>query len=110
MLVICAVLYLTLFPKPLPDNDIHFWEHADKLVHAIMMAAVYCALALDLRRPLTVRLKIALALVVVAFGGAIELVQAAMELGRSGSPADFAADAAGTIAAALLFKPESQQV
>ena len=45
--VVAAVLYLTLAPKPLPDNDINWFKHTDKIVHAVMMAGVYLAVALD---------------------------------------------------------------
>lgn len=106
-LVICAVLYLTLFPKPLPDNDIQFWEHTDKLVHGLMMAATYWALAFDIGRGsrLSTRSRLWLLGGVIAFGGAIELAQGAMGLGRGASWGDFAADAAGTLIAALSVNP-----
>lgn len=106
VLVIGAVLYLTLFPKPLPDNDLQFWEHTDKVVHALMMLGVYWALALDIRRgaSLSVGFRVWLFLAVVAFGGAIELAQMAMGLGRGASLGDFAADALGALLAALSAK------
>lgn len=102
-LTVSAVLYLTLFPKPLPDNDIQFWEHTDKLVHALMMFAIYTALALDLRRPLTRRLRWLLFAAVALFGAAIELAQQSMHLGRTASLADLAADLAGAATALLLL-------
>ncbi len=102
-LTVSAVLYLTLAPKPLPDNDIHFWEHTDKLVHALMMFGVYTALALDLRRPLTPRLRWLLFAAVALFGAAIELAQQSMHLGRTASIPDLAADLAGAAAALLLL-------
>ncbi len=103
MLVIGAVLYLTLVPKPLPDNDIHFWEHTDKIVHGLMMAATYCALAFDIGRGrrLSLRSRLWLLIGVIAFGGAIELAQGAMAIGRGADLADFAADTAGTLLAYL---------
>lgn len=105
-LVICAVLYLTLFPHPLPDNDIPFWEHTDKIVHALMMAGTYWAIAFDLGRgrPLSLRARMWLIVGVIAFGGAIELAQDAMGLGRGADLIDFAADTAGTLLAFLLWK------
>lgn len=104
-LVICAVLYLTLFPHPLPDNDIQFWEHTDKIVHGLMMAGTYWAIAFDMGRGrrLSTRARLWLLGGVIAFGGAIELAQGAMGLGRGASCGDFAADAAGTLIAALLW-------
>lgn len=104
MLTVSAVLYLTLFPRPLPDNDLQLWEHTDKIVHALMMFGVYCALALDLRRQLSLRVRLWLLIGVIAFGGAIELIQNAMGLGRSGDLIDFAADCAGALLAFLTAK------
>ena len=89
------ILYLTLVPKPLPDNDISFWEHTDKLVHAIMFGALYVCLALDLWRGQP-------ALISIAAGGIIELLQGAMHLGRGADPLDFLADSVGVIVAMLL--------
>ena len=95
VLTVSAVLYLTLFPDPVPDNDLPLWEHTDKVVHALMMAAVWTALAVDLRRPLTPRLRLGLFLAVTAFGALIELAQQAMDLGRTADLADLAADTLG---------------
>lgn len=102
-LVAGAVLYLTLAPKPLPDNDIQFWEHTDKLVHGLMMAGTYWAIAFDMGRgrSLSVGRRIWLLGAVIAFGGAIELVQGAMKMGRGASWGDFGADTAGALLAAL---------
>ncbi len=102
-LTLGAILYLTLFPHPLPDNDLPLWEHTDKVVHLLMMAALWVALAVDLRRPLTPRLRVILFLGVTAFGAAIELAQQAMGLGRSGSLADLAADTLGALLPALIL-------
>lgn len=101
---LAAVLYLTLAPKPLPDTEISFWEHSDKIVHAIMFGGLCFCLGLDIwrgrRSPLPSRLILATA--VGLFGGLIELVQDAMHMGRGGDWADFAADLAGALLA-LLF-------
>ncbi|MDE6228943.1 MAG: hypothetical protein K2M40_04055 [Muribaculaceae bacterium] len=103
---ICSglILYLTLVPKPLPDNDIPFWEHTDKLVHAIMFGALYVCLALDLWRgqPVALRRRLVPALISIAAGGIIELLQGAMHLGRGADPLDFLADSVGVIVAMLL--------
>ena len=105
-LVIGAVLYLTLFPKPLPDNDIQFWEHTAKLVHGLMMAGTYWAIAFDIGRGrrLSLRARMWLMVGIIAFGGAIELAQGAMGFGRGASWGDFAADVAGALLAFLLWK------
>ena len=98
-----AVLYLTLFPRPLPDNDFQFWEHTDKIVHALMMLGVYTAIATDLRRPLTAKVRWSLFAAVAAFGAFIELAQQSMGLGRTGSAADLIADLIGTLLPTLLL-------
>lgn len=99
------ILYLTLYPKPLPDNDIRFWEHTDKVVHAIMFGALYVCLALDIwrGRKTTLQREILLAAAVALFGGFIELAQQAMNMGRGGSVADWLADIGGVIAAVALI-------
>lgn len=103
-MAIAAVLYLTLAPKPLPDNDMHLWQHTDKVVHSLMMSAVYLSLCFDIWRGKKVktRYKLLLVTAVAAFGGAIELAQMAMDMGRGASWGDFAADCAGASIAALL--------
>lgn len=98
------ICYLTLVPKPLPDNDIRFWEHTDKLVHAIMFAAMFTTLYIDIwrgRRLGALKLWL-LGLSVAAFGGLIEVLQQAMHMGRGGDVYDFAADSCGIIAAIFL--------
>ena len=103
--VIAAVLYLTLVPSPLPENDIPLWEHTDKVVHAIMMLGIWWAVALDWGRGQTIgwRRSVWLTVAVIALGGIIELLQGSMGLGRGASWGDFAADAAGAIIAALTY-------
>lgn len=100
------ILYLTLAPKPLPDTGIRFWEHTDKIVHAIMFGALYLCAAIDiwrLRRPASHRQRWLLYAAVVTFGAAIEIAQQAMDMGRAGSPGDWAADAAGALLALALI-------
>lgn len=97
---LALIFYLTLVPKPLPDNDIQFWEHTDKIVHGIMFGGLYACAAIDiwrLRRHPSLRESLSLALCVTALGGAIELLQQGMALGRGGSAADFVADICGTL-------------
>lgn len=100
---LALICYLTLVPKPLPDNDIPFWEHTDKVVHALMFGALYVCFYLDIWRDVKPRLlyRILLAIPVATFGGIIELLQDAMALGRGGDVADFAADSVGTLLAVI---------
>ena len=101
--VVLAVLYLTLMPDPLPDNDISLFPGADKVVHAIMMLGVIGCLALDYLRKHPGRTKAPGALLIIfciattAFGGAIGLVQGSMDMGRGEDIYDFYADTAGAL-------------
>lgn len=105
-LCFALICYLTLFPDPLPDNDIPFWEHTDKLVHAIMFGAMYVCLFLDIWRGKmpSARASWLITLPVAAFGGLVELAQQFMGMGRGGDVIDFAADCLGIILALLLTR------
>ena len=107
-IVIAVVLYLTLVPKPLPDNDIHWFEHTDKVVHGVMMMGVYLALTIDVikrkRQPvgLSSSYRILFLAAVIVLGGIIELLQGGMGLGRGCDLYDFIADAIGAYAGYLI--------
>lgn len=105
-LVSGAILYLTLFPKPLGDNQIRLFDGADKVVHAIMFGALYCAVVIDLwlrrhRRGLADGSFVGwptacwVAVIASVAGGLIEVLQYAMGLGRGMELADWAADTIG---------------
>lgn len=107
--IVCMALicYLTLVPQPLPDNDIPFWEHTDKLVHAIMFGALYTCLTLDIWRGRTrppLRSAWLLALAVTAVGALIEVAQHLMALGRGGDLIDLASDAVGALVALFMMQ------
>ncbi|WP_295728355.1 VanZ family protein [uncultured Muribaculum sp.] len=106
--IVCflAIAYLTLWPDPLQGRRIELFEGADKVVHAIMMMGMMLCMGLDaLRKKAAHRfddsvrapkgLLTVYMLIVVLFGGAIELLQGAMGLGRGEDWADFGADAVG---------------
>lgn len=108
--VTAAVLYLTLDPNPLPDNHIHLFPGADKVVHGIMMTGIVWAATIDRARycarhkksnppkaPLTLYL-----VATILFGGLIELLQLAMDMGRGAEWTDFAADSIGAFAAYII--------
>ena len=104
---LALILYLTLVPKPLPDNDMQLCEHTDKLVHAIMFGSLYVCAVIDLwrlRRYPPLRPALALALGVASVGGIIEMAQEGMALGRGGSVADFMADIAGIVIAWAVMR------
>ncbi len=97
--VVLAILWLTLAPKPLPDSDVHWFEGADKVVHGCMFGGLFFVMGLDWvisGRKLGLPVGMALAGVCVAFGGGIELVQGAMDMGRGrhgGGGSEFGSDA-----------------
>ncbi|WP_289739932.1 VanZ family protein [Muribaculum intestinale] len=108
--IVCCliILYLTLLPDPLNGNHVSLFEGADKVVHAIMMMGMMMCMAVDaLRKKAAHRLDDSVRapkglltvymITVVLFGGAIELLQGAMAMGRGEDWADFMADAAGAV-------------
>lgn len=112
VIVVGAILWLTLSPNPLPDNDLPMFEGADKIVHGLMFGGLYFAMCFDcillgIRRRQSVKtvkppMSLVLALVSVAFGGVIELVQGSMDMGRSCDAVDFVADAAGVLLSVVV--------
>lgn len=110
VVVLAAILYLTLYPNPLPDNDIPLFPGADKVVHGLMMFGLSGCAAYDYMRsrygkgkmtPPKGMLLCLLALTIL-FGGVIELLQSWMDLGRSEDMLDFVADAVGAIVAFIV--------
>lgn len=105
--VTAAIAYLTLWPDPLPDAEkLHLFEGADKVVHFLMMAGLTLALAFDYlrrdcRRTVTATTVAVLICGVAAFGAFDEWLQSAMQMGRTGSLGDLAADIAGAAVAAF---------
>lgn len=100
-LVVLAILYLTLVPRPLPDNNIDI-PGLDKAVHAVMFGGLAFVACIDMAMRgrgryafLPSRRAWGVAIAVAAFGGAVEIAQQSMGAGRSGDVWDFAADCAG---------------
>jgi VanZ family protein len=105
VIVVLAVLYLTLVPKPLPDNDLKLFEGADKVVHAIMFFGVMICMAFDYTRKrshVSATPLIGFCIIAIAFGGAIEYIQDWMGLGRSKDIYDFVADSIGAVIALVV--------
>ena len=107
-LVILFILYLTLVPRPLSDNDIDI-PGLDKVVHTVMFGALAFAGCIDLAQPkrghfsMPGRRGIFGVIVAVSiFGGVIEILQQSMNAGRSGDILDFVADVAGVVAGTWL--------
>ncbi|MGN1173407.1 MAG: VanZ family protein, partial [Muribaculaceae bacterium] len=106
-----VIIYLTLFPHPLPGNDIRWWEHSDKLVHGLMFGGFVGAFTYDSIRNngmqlLPVRKVLIIGVVAMLFGGAIEVIQEMMKIGRTGDLYDLLADFVGI----LLFSLVSQWI
>lgn len=107
IIVISIVLYLTLFPDPIPETDIMLFPHADKLIHAIMMMGVVLSLSFDYIRkeqhlkmsPFTL---CCFFIATVLFGVIIEFLQDYMNIGRSKDFYDFIANVIGSIAGAVI--------
>lgn len=90
---VAAVLYLTLFPRPLGEVHIPLFAGADKVVHGLMFFGVAFCLAFDWRT--CRRAAVSGFLTASVLGGLIEIAQWKMDLGRSGDWWDLAADVAG---------------
>lgn len=104
ILVTAAILWLTLAPDPLPEESLPTFPGMDKVAHACMfggllIAVIWDWLALSGRR-LGKKRPLWAALAVAAFGGAVELVQEAMGMGRGADILDFLADCGGV---ALIY-------
>lgn len=82
------ILYLTLLPQPLGDEEIPLFEGADKVVHFIMFGGLTGTYIFDRwRTGKPVRMKGALltALISALLGILVEYLQSAMGLGRTGN-------------------------
>lgn len=113
ILTILAILWLTLAPDPLPSTGMKLFPGADKAVHACMFGGLFFMVYLDRdgtyrKRRIRwnpaqrMRFTIFAAMGCALFGGAIELAQDAMRMGRSADWLDFVADGAGVALAAVL--------
>lgn len=88
MAVIATILYLTLLPHPLGEEDIQLFEGADKVVHAIMFGGLTGTYIYDRWRscrPVTLKGALVVALLSAIFGMTVEYLQASMGLGRAGN-------------------------
>lgn len=117
IIVVLAILWLTLASQPLGDVSVPLFPGADKVVHGCMFGGLMFVIELDYARWQTKRrnlvggaalmrwrVALATALFVCLFGGAIELLQDAMAIGRGAEIRDFAADCLG-VAIALVASP-----
>ena len=107
-LVVLAILYLTIAPRPVPDNDIDI-PGLDKLVHVVMFGGLAIVAFIDTarrsRRSFNMPTRMSVGVIVVItilFGGLVEIAQELTGLGRSADWLDFVADAVGVIAGAWI--------
>lgn len=107
VILVALILYLTLAPRPLPDDTPPMFPGADKLAHAAMFGLLTLTFMFDYRlinrRLPSVRAAVAATAAASVFGGFIEILQQSMGLGRTAEWADFAADIAGAFSAAVLY-------
>ena len=108
VLTVGVVLWLTLWPDPLPDNDVKWWEGTDKVVHALMFLGVYLSVCFDLsRRGVKNGTGAAGSMACLNLAGWVMLMGAVIELlqplsGRTCDLSDFLADAVGVLTGLLL--------
>lgn len=105
MAVGIVILYLTLLPKPFGEEDLPLFPGADKLAHCCMFGGLALTYIFERKRdrhPLSLKGALITASAATLFGIAIEFIQDAMNLGRSGDWADVVADGVGAFAAVPL--------
>lgn len=105
VILLLVILWLTLAQEPLPDDtpDWIWFPGADKVVHAIMFGSLAFAGAIDLERVMSGYAACLIAWVLASLiGGAIEVTQDFMGIGRSAEWGDFVADSVGALIFAFL--------
>lgn len=113
IIVTAAILWLTLAPHPVGDNEIELFPGADKIIHAIMMGGLAFTALFDFARngtwrnirKITPAIAITVAFTCIIFSCIDEWGQSVMNLGRSSDPFDLVADIAGIILAATIAVP-----
>ncbi len=104
ILLTAVVLYLCLAPQPVKSPGFFSFPGADKVVHGIMFFALTAVYLFDCRkmkhpRPISGAGTVMIGIAAILLGGAIEVVQELMALGRSMDPLDWLADACGVVCA-----------
>lgn len=108
ILCLAAILYLTLSPEPLGDEDISLFPGFDKLAHGIMFFGLTLCMEIDLTRlegwrRLTLPQVSLLVVIGMGVGIGVEYLQKVMELGRALEFWDMAADGFGAVIAGALW-------
>ncbi len=101
--MLLAILYLTLMPQPLGEEELPLFPGADKLAHFIMFGALTGSYIFDrwrFDRPVSISTALFVALCSAITGGIVEWLQSAMDLGREGNdPLDALANVLGAFTA-----------
>lgn len=109
MLALLTFAWLTLAPDPLPVDDSMMWfEGADKVVHALMLWGITCAVIFDYKRSakpmpraLTKRRVCLIFVCMLMLSAVDETLQTLMGVGRTGDVCDLIADCIGIIVGLL---------
>lgn len=109
IVTVALILWLTLAPDPLPDEEpLHLFPGADKVVHGLMFGFLTFTALVDWSRGRDYRRvgwKVCLltAALVTCFGIAIEFAQRGMALGRGFEILDMVADGTGAFTVAAIW-------
>lgn len=103
VLILGAILWLTLSPRPTGGMHFRLFEHQDKVAHALMFGALTWAWCHDRAKTHRQPRLIMAAVGATILGAAIELAQEAMQLGRSAEWGDLAADASGAVSGIAIW-------
>lgn len=108
ILVGAAILWLTLAPHPIGDQEIPLFPGADKIVHALMFLGLCGIFLVEMQIIGKLRKSVAAVATIctILMGIGIEYLQRLMGLGRSFEAADMIADTTGALIAgiaALIF-------
>lgn len=113
IIALITFAWLTLAPDPLPVDDQFVWfEGIDKVVHALMLWGITCAVIFDYKRstspmprPLNARVVCLIYVCMLVLSFADEAMQSLMGLGRTGDMLDVVADNVGIIVGLLSAPP-----
>lgn len=98
--VLLAILWLTLSPRPIGEFEFQIFPGADKILHAVMFAGLTFTVGFDfslVSRKNRLMLIVILWLTASLVGCTIEFAQKYMDLGRGFESADMIADAIGSL-------------
>lgn len=115
LIVLAVILYGTLSSDPMGADSLPLFPHADKLIHAIMMGGLFSAIIFDMQRAdrthrVPVRTMLIVAIVIMVFGGLVEILQMTMDSGRSAELLDLLADWLGVWVAYFTAPPAIRAV